>query len=107
MLVGDLAIRKEQAHLIDNVADDLPEDAELEEENSDEGNKAPQKKDLKHLVVDITEANIHEFTINDVVMPMVGHDVRLPSNKELEAIIVDIMTADGIKMEHFTNQSQV
>ena len=27
MLVGDLAIRKEQAHLIDNICDDVPDGA--------------------------------------------------------------------------------
>jgi len=82
VLVGDLAIKKEQAHLIDNVLDELPDGVD-DEEDPDEGNEAPREREGKNLVVDVTEENIHEFSLFEVVMPMIGHEIRLPANKDL------------------------
>lgn len=42
-------------------------------------------------MVDVTEENIKDFTIEDVVLPVVGHEVRLPVNPEMQKIQVDIM----------------
>ena len=53
------------------------------------------------MVVDVIEANIGDFSIEDVVMPMVGHDVNLPKNEELRKIMIDAMLADGITMDNF------
>ena len=107
VLIGDLAIRKEQAHLIDNVCDDLPEGGDADEDPVEEGNEVPKERETKNLVVDITEQNIHEFSLFEVVMPMIGHEIRLPANKDLQEIFSEIMAADGIKMSHFTNQSTI
>ena len=54
MLVGDLAIRKDQAHLIDNVCDDLTDGMDVDED-PEEGNEVPKERETKNLVVDITE----------------------------------------------------
>ena len=40
-------------------------------------------------------------------MPVIGHDVRLPTNRDLQQIIVDIMEKDGISLNNFQNQSNV
>ena len=42
-------------------------------------------------VVDVTEENIGEFSIGDVVMPLVGNSIRLPKNAELAAIINELL----------------
>jgi hypothetical protein len=71
-----LAIRKDQAHLIDNFGEDLPDD-EAEEVKE-------ESRETKNLVIDITESNIHEFSLFEVVMPLIGHEIRLPANKDLQ-----------------------
>jgi hypothetical protein len=40
-------------------------------------------------------------------MPMVGYDVRLPANLKLRQIILDIMSADGVSIEHFKSLNTV
>ena len=42
-------------------------------------------------VVDVTEENIGEFGIGDVVMPLVGNSIRLPKNAELASIITELL----------------
>jgi hypothetical protein len=79
-LIGDLAIRKDQAHLIDNIDCDENEGAEPD----DEDDQHPQVKDHKNLVVDVTSENLHEFSLSDIVMPMVGYETRMPENKDLQ-----------------------
>ena len=90
VLVGDLVIRKEQAHLIDNVVED--ESINLDDEGVaevEEEVKLP--KDPKDLVIEVTADNISEFSLSDVVMPLIGHDVRMPTHQGLQQILVDIM----------------
>jgi hypothetical protein len=36
---------------------------------------------MKILVVDVDESNLSQFTIYDIVMPMIGHDTKLPNNE--------------------------
>ena len=91
--------------MIDNVlVDDGPaaaegEDEEKPEDKPDKPDETQEKK--SSIVVDVTDANINDFTIEDVVMPMVGHDVNLPKNEDLKKIIIDIMKADGITLDNF------
>lgn len=56
MLVGDLAIPKEKAHLIEM---EIIEEEAVEEDEE----QAPPSKDHRDLVVDVTAENIHEFSI--------------------------------------------
>jgi len=68
--------------LIDNIIEDLSVDVDEEAEIDREDDKK-QIKDHKDLVLEVTDQNINQFTIQDVVMPMIGHDVRLPSHEGL------------------------
>ena len=43
------------------------------------------------LLVELTDANLAEYTIHDVVMPMIGHHVRLPPNADLAAIYTKLL----------------
>ena len=63
------------------------------------------RKDHRDLVVDVTEENIHQFSIQQVVMPLIGYDTRLPANSDLAKIIVDVMQKDGVTIEHFLQLS--
>ena len=52
-------------------------------------------------MIEITEENIHKYTLNDVVMPIVGFKTRMPNNEELKQIILGIMAEDKITEETF------
>jgi tRNA pseudouridine13 synthase len=120
VLIGDLAVPKDLAHLVkddvseeeeggDNVDPGVHQWDEAEEKDElTEKAKAHQQraKEIelsrqKDAVVDVTEENINQFTIDDVVLPVVGHEVRLPANAEMQKILVDIMAEDSISMQTF------
>jgi len=51
----------------------------------------------------VTKENLSEFTIEDVVMPMIGYDVQLPENEDLKTIILDILKQDDLSMQNFAD----
>ena len=109
VLVGDLVIKRENADLLENVEIDEVEApvAEPEEETKEESKEATafkQRRDVNP-VIDVTEENIGEFTIHDVVMPMVGSSIRLPKNAELAAIFNELLSKDGLTMQNFAQMS--
>jgi len=119
-LIGDLAVPKDLAHLvkddiseeeegIDNVEVEEVEQDELTEKAQAHAQRAREIAASRHkdAVVDVTEENISQFTIDDVVLPVVGHEVRLPVHAEMQQIIVDIMAQDSITMQTFMDQSNV
>jgi tRNA pseudouridine13 synthase len=53
----------------------------------------------------VTEENISQFTIFDVVMPMIGKSVQFPPNEELKALYDKYMKEDGITIEMFESKS--
>lgn len=81
----------------------------MPEELDDDGAIAQprDKKSLdEHLVV-VTEENIHKYTLNDVVLPIVGYKTRMPEHAELKQIILDIMAEDKITPEVFERHIQL
>ena len=102
VLIGDLVVERENADLIENVAVDEIADV-VEEEPEDEEAKGERR--VVNPVIDVTEENIGKYTIEDVVMPMVGHNVNLPKNVELAKIITDLLLKDGITMTNFAQMA--
>jgi len=108
VLVGDLVVRSENADLIEN---DVEVDeaaggvAEPEEESKEEAKEGSKNNRVVNPVIDVTEENIGEFTIKDVVMPMVGNSVRLPKNAELASIITKLLEKDGLTMTNFAQMA--
>ena len=49
----------------------------------------------------MTEENIGEFGIGDVVMPLIGNSVKMPKNQEVAAIITELLQKDGLSMANF------
>jgi hypothetical protein len=47
-------------------------------------------------LIEVTPENIHRYTINDVLMPIVGYKTRMPKNEELRQLILGIMAEDKI-----------
>jgi tRNA pseudouridine13 synthase len=115
VMVGDLVVQKDQAHLLENedveeiveveavkdaVAVDNPYAKDDEEELNDEKD-AQSKTKKSDLVIEVTEDNLSEYSIYDVVMPMVGPSVRMPSNPDVKKIILDILEQDGMSLSNF------
>ena len=93
-MVGDYVVKGEDADLLDNVddegevIDDQAEDQKTEGAAAAEESKEPASTEKgasrrTSPVIEVTEENIAEFTIADVVMPMIGHNIRLPKHPEL------------------------
>lgn len=111
VLIGDLVIDPEQSKIVEEMpnSDDLiiegqdVEDIDLPEELDADAPEQKGNKDRKieeHLI-EVTQDNIHKYTINDVVMPIVGYKTRMPAHAELTKIIMDIMAEDKITPEIF------
>ena len=85
VLVGDLVVKKENADVIEEVQ-------EVEEANEEEGQEDTNKNGgMDSAVIVVTEANLADYAIEDVVMPMVGHSIRMPPNADLAAIYADLL----------------
>lgn len=95
MLVGDLVVKKEAAHLLDN--EDVEEPVEVDIEEETESKPKQSKKDyVKDAILEVTPDNINDYTIYDVVMPLVGYDTKMPPSAEIQAIYDDLLNQDGI-----------
>lgn len=58
-------------------------------------------------MIEVTAENIGNYTIEDVVFPIVGHKVRMPAHPEINAIVADIMAEDGMSMQQFNNHASL
>ena len=72
-----------------------------EEEKKDSNSKGFTKVKLEDVLIEVTPDNISKFTINDVVMPLVGYKTRMPANEELKELILGIMAEDSITVENY------
>ncbi|CAH0514847.1 unnamed protein product [Peronospora belbahrii] len=59
------------------------------------------RRQLVQEVVEVTEANVDQYSIDDVVLPLPGHAVKYPTN-EIGAVYRKLLTTDGIDLNaHF------
>ena len=114
LVVGDLVIEPEKSEIVEDgvnpddlmIEQDDIDDIDLPEEldgTSPEGKKAlqPKFKSIEEALIEVTPENIHRYTINDVLMPIVGYRTRMPKNEELKQLILSIMAEDKITEETF------
>lgn len=88
VLIGDLV-----SHLSDQVS-------EVGEEEPEEEVKHEERN-----VTVVTDENIQNFTILDVVMPLVGKSIRFPENEELKALYDEYLAQDEITLKMFESKS--
>ena len=63
-----------------------------------EADENATKRELKEArIVKITEENLDQFTIADVVMPIPGYKVSYPDHEELKKIYIELLQADGLE----------
>jgi len=88
VLVGDMVLMPEE-----NKAEDDGQTVEIPK--ADEN---ASKRELKEArIVKITEENLDQFTIADVVMPIPGCKVSYPDHDELKKIYIELLQADGLE----------
>ena len=58
-------------------------------------------------MIEITEENIGDYTISDVIFPIIGHKVPLPTNPDMKKIMEELMAKDGVTMAMFNHQSSI
>ena len=56
---------------------------------------------MEEVLVEVTEGNIHKYTLKDVVLPLIGYKIKLPKNEHLNQIMFDIMNKDNISLNKF------
>ena len=105
MLIGDLVINKDQSDLLENVNDEeILNDDDNKEEEKQEGDQTKSCRQKAEIdMIEITEQNIANYTIEDVIFPVVGSKVKLPSNPEMRAIIEEIMAKDNMSIAKFNS----
>mgnify|MGYP002631873603 CR=1 FL=1 len=58
-------------------------------------------------MMEITAENIQDYTLDDVIFPIIGHKVKMPSNPDMCALIEELMAKDDMSMAKFNAQSQL
>jgi len=67
---------------------------------------SPNPRLDEHMKVEVvTEENIDNYSIEDVVMPLFGKSVRLPPNKDLKALYDQYLDKDGITIAMFESKA--
>lgn len=96
-ILGDLVLPS-------GVADELEEDSGDQDAPPSEDVDGASSKSKKQRVerhnsaVVVTEANIDQFTIFDVVLPLPGYDIMYPEH-ELKQRYVELLAADGVDFQ--------
>ena len=80
---------------------DAGENVEESKDEAEANTGAAKANVSKSPVIDVTEENITDYTIEDVVMPMVGSNIRMPRNADIAAIYHELLRKDGITMTNF------
>jgi len=52
-------------------------------------------------MTEVTAENMDKYTLEDVIFPILGHKVKMPSHPDMKAIVEAIMAEDGISMQTF------
>jgi tRNA(Glu) U13 pseudouridine synthase TruD len=58
-------------------------------------------------MIEVTESNISDYTIDDVIFPIIGHKVGMPKNDEMRKLYEDAMLEDKITMDMFEKHAQL
>ena len=57
-------------------------------------------------MIEVTKENIHQYNLDDVILPILGHKVKMPSNSEIKSIFEKIMAEDNMDMDKFRSHAQ-
>lgn len=127
--VGDLVFVKDEAAIRKDIEEFLSADQRVEVEvgdastsggNEDEEMKEepvqqedPQKEEerrkfFKNLVRPLTQADVRgkRYTVYDIVLPLVGHDVSYPTN-QVRQWYVDLLAQDGLNIEDLKQKHKI
>lgn len=112
-IVGDLVfVDKEQQKVVETATEEAERDDEQDGEGDEEGEEKEDKAaedaekveevkvDWKSLVKPLTQSDIDsgDYSLADVVLPLVGHDIAYPSN-EIGDYYKEMLAEDGLTSE--------
>lgn len=98
VLIGDLYVKK------DVELDQNEECEEVENETEKKEKNGPKRKNFD--LYTVTEENISEVEIDDVVMPLPGLKAQYPENEEILTLYKEIMAEDEITFDSFKHSEQ-
>jgi len=68
-------------------------------------NSKGKEEEFNKDIQEVTEDNINDFTIYDVVMPLIGKSVKIPENSDIKALYEQYMAEDEITLKMFESKS--
>lgn len=104
VLVGDLVLAASED--LNEPLEDPIENEEDETEESATINPAIKSNIPAEAIVTVTSDNIDQFTIYDVVLPIIGGLSKLPQNQQMADFINRIMEEDEISIQDFASLSK-
>lgn len=126
--VGDLVFVKDEAEIRKDIEEFLSVDQRAEVEVGDaaaagaeddevkdepEQQEDPQKEEarrqfFKNLVRPLTQADVRakRYTVYDIVLPLVGHDVSYPTN-QVRQWYVDLLKQDGLNIDDLKQKHKI
>lgn len=66
---------------------------------TDSGNKRRAQRNLRE-VIEITEDTVNNYTIDDVLLPTPGYDIKYPANQVADWY-AELLKADGLSFDNF------
>lgn len=58
-------------------------------------------------MIEIGEDDLDKYTLDDVIFPMIGFKVKMPSNPILRQIMEDVMKEDNMSIAMFSTHENV
>jgi len=89
---------------VEDEGEDKKEGEKIEEEKSEEVTKR-EKFDPSKVII-LTEETKGNYTLHDIVVPLVGRDIPLTENNPISEIINEILKEDGLSLKDFIKSDQ-
>lgn len=113
ILIGDIVKKNTGTTILEDneIADDVGEDLAnvIEEDENIEENEIQSQVEIDSDKIFyegfeyITQENINKYSINDVVIPLVGSKVKYPQN-ETKDYILNLLNLDNLTIDEFNHQ---
>jgi len=82
------------------------ENTEKKEEDGKDKNRRKRLADYADTIAILDENTVKQYTIDDVVIPLYGDEIKFPENNPLGEIIMGFLKDDAVTLEDFSNSKQ-
>lgn len=95
----EMELENEEAEQVEPEADPSSD----KDDDGEKSNKKAQRNQRKVIFID--DNNIHNYTINDVLLPLPGFDITYPAN-EVATWYTELLQADGLSEMDFKQSTK-